>query len=227
MNKRGLTLIEIVVVVALMLTLSSIAILSYRQYVSSSYQLEAKNNLAYVRQLQKSFESSELRFEPDLNNSELGFVLEGRLRYNVGVPEWVGWTPGTNEHLSIYSSSTKSLCAPDPVCDTDNDGRDNITANTVCCMDNTDIHSSLANVECFGPTTGIGGSNLNSEVGCNFTSDELQSESTGNNRNFHYFAVGCVSYDIESVADLDVWSITDKGILSHHRDATQGNTLCN
>ena len=45
-------------------------------------------------------------------------------------------------------------------------------------------------------------------------------------RKFRYFATGCVTSEIESADEIDIWSINEHSIVINHRDATQRNPTC-
>lgn len=82
-NKQaGFSLVELMVVVAIIGILASIAIPSVNKYMAKARQSEAKTNLASLYTAEKAFfseyNSYDSRFEA------VGFSPEGGLRYNVG-----------------------------------------------------------------------------------------------------------------------------------------------
>ncbi|MBX3041197.1 MAG: prepilin-type N-terminal cleavage/methylation domain-containing protein [Bdellovibrionaceae bacterium] len=108
LNNKGFSLVELMVVVAIIGILSSIAIPSINKYMAKARQSEAKTNLASIYTANKAFFAEyniyDSRFEV------IGYRPEGKLRYNAG------WTqPGCAiENFgynisSITNSSTSSL----------------------------------------------------------------------------------------------------------------------
>lgn len=81
MNKqRGITLIELMVVVAIIGILAAIAYPSYTQYVQRSNRSEAMNELVRIANLQEQFFADNRRYAVDL--TELGFPAATSLTEN-------------------------------------------------------------------------------------------------------------------------------------------------
>lgn len=82
-NKQaGFSLVELMVVVAIIGILASIAIPSVNKYMAKARQTEAKTNLASLYTSQKAFFSEYNTY--DSRFQAVGFTPEGGLRYNVG-----------------------------------------------------------------------------------------------------------------------------------------------
>jgi type IV pilus assembly protein PilE len=72
MKQRGITLIELMVVVAIMGILAAIAYPSYTQYVQRSNRAEAMNELVRIANMQEQFFADNRSYAPNL--STLGFA---------------------------------------------------------------------------------------------------------------------------------------------------------
>lgn len=81
-NEKGFSLVELMVVVAIIGILSSIAIPSLQRYMAKARQTEAKTNLASLYTAEKSFFAEYNTYWVGFN--DIGFAPEGNLRYNVG-----------------------------------------------------------------------------------------------------------------------------------------------
>lgn len=71
MKQRGITLIELMIVVAIIGIIAAIAYPSYTQYVQRSNRSEAMNELVRVANMQEQFFADNRRYAADL--TELGF----------------------------------------------------------------------------------------------------------------------------------------------------------
>lgn len=72
-NQQGFSLIELMIVVAIMGIISSVAVPSYMGYVTKSKRTEAKTELLRIAQLQESYYVQNLSYSKALN-SGLGFT---------------------------------------------------------------------------------------------------------------------------------------------------------
>lgn len=92
-GNKGFSLVELMVVVAIIGILAAIAIPSVGKYMAKARQTEAKTNLSSVYTAEKAFfaeyNSYSARFE------SIGYSPEGQLRYNVGFTAAFDPPPGT------------------------------------------------------------------------------------------------------------------------------------
>lgn len=89
-SQKGFSLVELMVVVAIIGVLASIAVPQVNKFIAKSRQSEAKTNLATYYTAQKAFQAEYGVFDPRFG--AIGFSPEGQLRYNVGLSGGVNAT---------------------------------------------------------------------------------------------------------------------------------------
>ncbi len=81
-QNKGFSLVELMVVVAIIGILSAVAVPSVNKYMAKARQTEAKANLSMYYGANKVFHTEYGTFDTKL--TVIGFKPEGRMRYNVG-----------------------------------------------------------------------------------------------------------------------------------------------
>ncbi|HRO67559.1 MAG TPA: prepilin-type N-terminal cleavage/methylation domain-containing protein [Pseudobdellovibrionaceae bacterium] len=122
LNNKGFSLVELMVVVAIIGILSSIAIPSINKYMAKARQSEAKTNLASLYTANKAFFAEYSLF--DSRFDVIGYRPEGQLRYNIG------WATPSSTVLTTYGYTT-------PV-------SNNYSSTRVFCQNNTNMCTSMA-----------------------------------------------------------------------------------
>ena len=82
LNNKGFSLVELMVVVAIIGILASVAVPAINKYMAKARQSEAKTNLGSLYTSEKAFASEYIKFHSAF--VAVGFAPEGRLRYNLG-----------------------------------------------------------------------------------------------------------------------------------------------
>lgn len=77
MNRRGFTLVELMIVVAILGILSAIAVPMYTGYISSSKKSEAKSNLETIRLLEEQYYSDRREYVGGADTAALVAGLPG------------------------------------------------------------------------------------------------------------------------------------------------------
>jgi len=125
LSERGFTLIELMIVVAIIAFLALIAIPNYFKFVARSKRAEAQVNLASLYAAEKAYWIDHDEYTNDL--TELGWKPEGKIHYTYGF----GGAPGVNylkgkleADLTAFSNSRadKNSFVAVAIADIDGDG---------------------------------------------------------------------------------------------------------
>lgn len=81
-NQKGFSLVELMVVVAIIGILSSMAVPSLNRQIAKARQAEAKTSLSGLYTAEKAFYAEYNTYDPRFE--AIGYKPEGKLRYNVG-----------------------------------------------------------------------------------------------------------------------------------------------
>lgn len=98
-EKEGFTLIELMVVVAIIGILSAIAIPNFMRFVCKTKQIEAKKNLSILRSCEEAYKAVNDTYGSDLNN--IGFSFSGTSKYT--------YTFISNVSSSEFTAHTKAV----------------------------------------------------------------------------------------------------------------------
>lgn len=115
MRQRGFTLVELMIVVAILGILAAIAVPMYRGYVSSAKQAEAKANLETIRLLQEQFFADRRTYVAGANTAALRAALPG---FEPGPNPYYVYSvtanPGTTNNIatSFLATATPGANAP-------------------------------------------------------------------------------------------------------------------
>ena len=216
-NQRGFSLVELMVVVAIIGILASIAIPNYQRFQRKSRQTEAKSSLSGIFTVQKTF-NTEWGFGVT-DFTQMGFALDGNNPvYNVGTVEGDKADGDFNASNTTAGKGSKhpAYRGPDPgtVVANTRDGRthlkqlDDPQANMEKC---TCTSTTACSPTC--DLVGGGGSCVSMTTGTCTHSTGLKVPGEGdsfNNITFTFGAVGDLGGSL-----IDSWTINDNKTLSN------------
>jgi type IV pilus assembly protein PilE len=101
---RGFSLIELMIVVAIVAILGTIAYPSYQQYVLTSHRVEAKKMLLDAANRQETYFMDFNRYASSI--ADLGVVLEPDARYSLEISISAG-IPSPNFKLTVIASGAQ------------------------------------------------------------------------------------------------------------------------
>lgn len=110
-SQGGFSLVELMVVVAIIGVLASIAVPAVNKYIAKARQSEAKTNLASLYTSEKAFYAEYSAY--DNRFAAVGYSPEGQLRYNVGFTggTQAGPANGYNGTPASAHMTTLAYCA--------------------------------------------------------------------------------------------------------------------
>ena len=120
LNNKGFSLVELMVVVAIIGILAAVAVPSINKYMAKARQSEAKTNLGSLYTAEKAFAAEYTLYHSAFQS--VGFSPEGRMRYdigfsaagaNAGVPQGYIIPPGVNAALigtAAYCTAIPANC---------------------------------------------------------------------------------------------------------------------
>ena len=127
-NKEGFTLIELMIVVAIIGIMAAIAIPNFLNYMCKSKQTEARSTLANIATAQETYFAENNAYKVAANTAAhavIGFSTKGETKYS-----YVSGVSGTNYTITATSSGSGIKGASgDDVWTTDQDKAVGVTTN--------------------------------------------------------------------------------------------------
>ncbi|WP_374032443.1 type IV pilin protein [Bdellovibrio bacteriovorus] len=113
-SQSGFSLVELMVVVAIIGVLASIAVPSINKYLAKARQSEAKTNLSSLYTSEKAFYAEYTAYHAAF--SAIGYTPEGKLRYNLGFGANTGNAGAANGFTTAVTNpswiNTSTYCIP-------------------------------------------------------------------------------------------------------------------
>ena len=123
--KKGYSLIEIMVVIALIGSLLMIAVPKYKSFIAKTRRTEAQVNLHSIYAAEQAFWAENGRYSANL--AEIGWRPEGKIKYSYGFTgsEGVNNFRGSLKSSSIpeYCQATQDTFVVSAIADIDGDGK--------------------------------------------------------------------------------------------------------
>ncbi len=107
-NEKGFSLVELMIVVAIIGILSTIAVPNFKKFSAKAKQTEAKAALSAVFSANKSFFAEWNVYRNDFR--DIGYSPEGRMLYTVGFPTGASVSPGGNFIPSTNGGAAADAC---------------------------------------------------------------------------------------------------------------------
>ena len=141
MNKsRGFTIIELIVVIAIIAVLASIVLVNVTQYINKGKDAAIKGNYSTI------LTNAAVYYDTPANSGKFGTDYVGDTSFT-NVEAAITSAGGTPVHFGAVASQNWCACSPEKV-----------TSTTVYCVDNTGAKvekaSTTCAVECVTPATG-------------------------------------------------------------------------
>lgn len=155
-SQRGFSLVELMVVVAIIGILASIAVPAVSKFMAKARQSEAKSNLSSLYSAEKSFFSEYTTY--DNRFAAVGYAPEGQVRYNIGFTAGVvalaadGFnTPPANVSISanVYCGANGAMNANNCALINGADGNQPpVMADAMCANTGANNGSTVAPATC-------------------------------------------------------------------------------
>ena len=108
-NQKGFSLIELMIVVAIIGILAAIAVPNFQKYQAKSRQAEAKNLLSGIYTAEKAWNAEWTSYSTDFGH--IGFTPEGDMRFDAGFGANFVTVPGNyTGPAAITQRSTSGYC---------------------------------------------------------------------------------------------------------------------